>query len=72
MTGGGTGGVVVNQCPNGGVLDCTAPLTLGDGVVTDFSAMEWSATLGHSTATPAAFAAARSVSSATRRPPTGE
>jgi hypothetical protein len=46
MTGAGTGGVVVNQCPNGGVLDCTAPLKLGDGVVTDFSAMEWSATLG--------------------------
>ena len=28
MTGGGTGGVVVNQCPNGGDLDCTAALTL--------------------------------------------
>jgi hypothetical protein len=46
MTGGGTGGVVVNQCPNGGVLDCTAPLMLTDGVVTDFSAMQWSASLG--------------------------
>ncbi len=46
MTGGGTGGVVVNQCPNGGVLDCTAPLMLADGVVTDFSAMQWSASLG--------------------------
>jgi len=46
MTGGGTGGVVVNQCPNGGVLDCTAPLMLADGLVTDFSAMQWSASLG--------------------------
>jgi hypothetical protein len=46
MTGGGTGGVVVNQCPMGGNLDCTMPLTLGDGVVTDFSAMQWSGTLG--------------------------
>jgi hypothetical protein len=46
MTGGGTGGVVVNQCPLGGVLDCTAPLMLGDGVVTDFSAMQWSNSLG--------------------------
>lgn len=46
VTGGGTGGVTVNACPNGGVLDCTAPLMLGDGVVTDFSAMQWSASLG--------------------------
>jgi len=46
MTGGGTGGVTVNQCPNGGVLDCTAPLMLADGLVTDFSAMQWSASLG--------------------------
>jgi hypothetical protein len=46
MTGGGTGGVVVNQCPNGGNLDCTTALTLADGVVTDFSAMQWSGTLG--------------------------
>ncbi len=46
MTGGGTGGVVVNSCPLGGNLDCTAPLTLGDGVVTDFSAMQWSTASG--------------------------
>ena len=39
-------GVIVNQCPNGGVLDCTVPLTLNDGVVSDFSAMQWSALLG--------------------------
>lgn len=46
MTGGGTGGVTVNECPNGGNLDCSMALTLGDGVVTDFSAMQWSGTLG--------------------------
>ncbi len=46
MNGGGSGGVVVNQCPNGGVLDCAAPLMLTDGVVTDFSAMQWSVSLG--------------------------
>src|SRR5438552_15755818 len=43
---GGMTGVVVNQCPNGGVLDCAAPLELDDGVVSDFSAMQWSAPLG--------------------------
>ena len=43
---GGMPGVIVNQCPNGGVLDCTVPLTLNDGVVSDFSAMQWSALLG--------------------------
>jgi hypothetical protein len=46
VTGGGTGGVTVNQCPNGGTLDCTAPLVLADGLVTDFSAMQWSTALG--------------------------
>jgi len=46
MTGGGTGGVVVNQCPNGGTLDCTNPVMLSDGLVTDFSAMQWSTALG--------------------------
>ncbi len=43
---GGTGGVVLNVCPNGGVLDCTNPVTLPDGLVTDFSAQQWSGSMG--------------------------